>query len=131
MDRRAGPTVRILSKRADYDGESHAGQEPASERCADPRSDEQYVVPLHVVLPCSSRHQTRGQTCCGCCSVRGKGDCGMTPSNGIPKQVEKVLATHRRDFLKSAGLLLVSFATGTQANAQSGTAAAPGPYPDI
>jgi CO/xanthine dehydrogenase Mo-binding subunit len=55
----------------------------------------------------------------------------MTPSKRIPKQVEKVLTTHRRDFLKSAGLLVVSFATGTQANAQSGTAAAPGPYPDI
>jgi hypothetical protein len=55
----------------------------------------------------------------------------MTPSNGIPKQVEKVLATLRRDFLKSAGLLVVSFATGTLANAQSSTATASGPYPDI
>jgi nicotinate dehydrogenase subunit B len=53
----------------------------------------------------------------------------MTQSNGIPKQVARVLATHRRDFLKSAGFLVVSFAT--QANAQSSTAAAPGPYPDI
>jgi nicotinate dehydrogenase subunit B len=55
----------------------------------------------------------------------------MTPSTRIPKYVERVLATHRRDFLRSAGLLVVSFATGTQADAQSSAAAqAPGPYPD-
>jgi len=55
----------------------------------------------------------------------------MTTSAGIPKQVEKVLATHRRDFLRSAGLLVVSFATGTHADAQnSAVAPAPGPYPD-
>ena len=29
----------------------------------------------------------------------------MTTSTRIPKRVEKILATHRRDFLKSAGLL--------------------------
>jgi nicotinate dehydrogenase subunit B len=51
----------------------------------------------------------------------------MTTSTRIPKHVEKVLATHRRDFLRSAGLLVVSFATGTRANAQSSAA---GPYPD-
>jgi nicotinate dehydrogenase subunit B len=55
----------------------------------------------------------------------------MTPSSRIPKKVEKALATHRRDFLKSAGLLVVSFASGTQANAQSTAAQTPGPYPDI
>src|ERR1700680_5075679 len=60
----------------------------------------------------------------------------MTASTGIPKRVEEVLATHRRGFLKSAGLLVVSFATGagalvTEADAQSGTAAqGAGPYPD-
>ena len=55
----------------------------------------------------------------------------MTNSTGIPKQVEEVLATHRRDFLKSAGLLVVSFATGAKADAQtSATAQTPGPYPD-
>jgi nicotinate dehydrogenase subunit B len=44
----------------------------------------------------------------------------------IPKQVEDVLTMHRRGFLQSAGLLVVSFATG------SGTADAQtaGPYPD-
>jgi CO/xanthine dehydrogenase Mo-binding subunit len=55
----------------------------------------------------------------------------MTMRTGIPKQVEEVLATHRRDFLKSAGLLVVGFATGAKADAQtSATAQTPGPYPD-
>jgi nicotinate dehydrogenase subunit B len=60
----------------------------------------------------------------------------MTASNGIPKQVEQLLSTHRRGFLKSAGLLVVGFAAGgaltTDADAQR-SAAAPGagPYPDI
>ncbi len=42
----------------------------------------------------------------------------------IPKQVEDVLAVHRRDFLKSAGILVASFA-----NAQN--AAGPYPTPDF
>jgi nicotinate dehydrogenase subunit B len=55
----------------------------------------------------------------------------VTPSTRIPKRVEQILATHRRDFLKSAGLLVVSFATGAPADAQNSTAApASGPYPD-
>jgi CO/xanthine dehydrogenase Mo-binding subunit len=59
----------------------------------------------------------------------------MTTSSGIPKQVEDVLATHRRGFLRSAGLLVVSFATGgvhtLEADAQSNAAAqTAGPYPD-
>src|SRR5262249_37409842 len=100
-------------------------------RRADPRDHELHVVPLYDVLPCSSRHQTRGQSHCGRPAVLGKGDCGMTMRTGIPKQVEEVLGTHRRDFLKSAGLLVVSFATGTQADAQSSAAAqAPASYPD-
>ncbi len=46
-------------------------------------------------------------------------------STGIPRQVEELLTTHRRGFLRSAGLLLVGFA------AQSSPAAEPaGPYPD-
>ena len=48
----------------------------------------------------------------------------------IPKQVEDILTTHRRGFLKSAGLLVVGFATGIPADAQSPTAAQAGPYPD-
>jgi nicotinate dehydrogenase subunit B len=51
----------------------------------------------------------------------------MTPSSGIPKQVEQVLSTHRRDFLKSAGLLIVGFATGAQNRA---AADPPGTYSD-
>ena len=58
----------------------------------------------------------------------------MTPSAGIPKQVEEVLSTHRRDFLRSAGLLVVSFVTGSEtfeADAQNSAAAqGAGPYPD-
>jgi CO/xanthine dehydrogenase Mo-binding subunit len=58
----------------------------------------------------------------------------VTTSTGIPQQVEEVLATHRRDFLRSAGLLVVSFATGAQAfgadDQSSAAAQAPGSYPD-
>jgi nicotinate dehydrogenase subunit B len=59
----------------------------------------------------------------------------MTVSKVIPKHVEEALSTHRRGFLKSAGLLVVSFATGgalvTEAGAQNRTVAPPaGPYPD-
>ena len=53
-------------------------------------------------------------------------------SGGIPKQVEEILATHRRGFLKSAGLLLMSFgACGISVEeAEAQGAAAKGPYPD-
>src|SRR5262245_16853755 len=60
----------------------------------------------------------------------------MTTSAGIPKQVEEILRTHRRGFLKSTGLMVVSFASGAgaealQAGAQNGSAAqVAGPYPD-
>jgi nicotinate dehydrogenase subunit B len=59
----------------------------------------------------------------------------MTASARIPKQIEEALTTHRRGFLKSAGLLVVSFATGSAsmrgADAQStGAGDGPGPYPD-
>jgi nicotinate dehydrogenase subunit B len=60
----------------------------------------------------------------------------VKPSNAIPKQIEEALVTHRRGFLKSAGLLAVSFgmfgsSAITEAEAQSkdippGT----GPYHD-
>jgi CO/xanthine dehydrogenase Mo-binding subunit len=59
----------------------------------------------------------------------------MKTSKRIPKQVEQVLATHRRDFLKTAGLLVVSFGAGagadvlvTKADAQAPAGA--GPYSD-
>src|SRR3954469_15124032 len=60
----------------------------------------------------------------------------MSSSHGIPKQIEDALVTHRRRFLKSAGLLAVSFGVFggsaiTEANAQtSGAAAGPAPYHD-
>ncbi len=49
----------------------------------------------------------------------------MTALTGISRQIEEVLTTHRRGFIKSAGLLLVGFA------ARTGPAAEPaGPYPE-
>jgi nicotinate dehydrogenase subunit B len=60
----------------------------------------------------------------------------MTTSAVIPKHIEDTLSTHRRGFLKSAGLLVVSFATGNasltaEGVAQDGTAPqSAGPYPD-
>jgi nicotinate dehydrogenase subunit B len=46
----------------------------------------------------------------------------------IPQQVEEILTTHRRGFLKSAGLLLVSFAAGApDADAQPAGATYPDP----
>ncbi|MDE3196660.1 MAG: hypothetical protein KGN84_09970, partial [Acidobacteriota bacterium] len=49
----------------------------------------------------------------------------MKPVNRIPQQIESLLATHRRGFLKSAGLLAVSFAAPATRAAD-----AAGPYPD-
>ncbi|HTS30305.1 MAG TPA: molybdopterin cofactor-binding domain-containing protein [Bryobacteraceae bacterium] len=59
----------------------------------------------------------------------------MTASNRIPKQIEEALTMHRRDFLRNAGLLAVSFAAGagalnSEAAAQNAAPPAPGPYPD-
>ncbi|HKD06505.1 MAG TPA: molybdopterin cofactor-binding domain-containing protein [Bryobacteraceae bacterium] len=54
----------------------------------------------------------------------------MTASTEIPKRIEDLLATHRRGFLKSAGLLAVSFATGAGPLATEANAQTPGPYPD-
>jgi hypothetical protein len=60
----------------------------------------------------------------------------MSSSGNLPKHIEDVLVTHRRGFLKSAGLLAVSFGVfGStaieQGAAQSGEpAASPGPYHD-
>ncbi len=48
----------------------------------------------------------------------------MTSSTGIPKLVEDLLTTHRRGFIKSAGLLLVGLSASSRA------AESPGPYPD-
>ena len=60
----------------------------------------------------------------------------MSSSEQVPKQIEDVLVTHRRGFLKSAGLLAVSLgaygvAVPMGADAQSGTGShGAGPYHD-
>ena len=60
----------------------------------------------------------------------------MNGSDTIPKRIEEALVTHRRGFLKSAGLLAVSFgalgsAARTEADAPSnGATQQPGPYHD-
>lgn len=59
----------------------------------------------------------------------------MTRSTAIPKEIEEVLTTHRRGFLRNAGLLVVSFAAGAATpapdqDAQSAGASQAGPYPD-
>lgn len=56
-------------------------------------------------------------------------------SSSIPKQIEELLVTHRRGFLRNAGLLAVSFGAyvngASEAEAQSsGAAQPPGPYHD-
>jgi nicotinate dehydrogenase subunit B len=60
----------------------------------------------------------------------------MSARGGIPKEIERTLRLHRRDFLKSAGMLAVSVAAyagawPTDADAQSAVAVqGSGPYPD-
>jgi CO/xanthine dehydrogenase Mo-binding subunit len=54
----------------------------------------------------------------------------MSISERIPSRIEELLVTNRRGFLRSAGLLAVSFGVGTaEAEAQSAAAQGPGPYP--
>jgi nicotinate dehydrogenase subunit B len=55
----------------------------------------------------------------------------MSISGRIPKHIEELLVTNRRGFLKSAGLLAVSFGAGlAEADAQTTSAPqGPGPYP--
>ena len=47
-------------------------------------------------------------------------------ASSVPKQVEEVLSTHRRGFLKTAGLLFVGFAAPNSPAADE-----PGPYPIV
>ena len=59
----------------------------------------------------------------------------MSASNRIPRHIEDALRTNRRDFLKGAGLLVVSFgvfggAAITAAEAQTAAAPGAGPYHD-
>jgi hypothetical protein len=60
----------------------------------------------------------------------------MSARSGIPEEIEKVLLLHRRDFLRSAGLLAVSigaYAGGWAADADAQAipaAQGSGPYPN-
>jgi CO/xanthine dehydrogenase Mo-binding subunit len=54
----------------------------------------------------------------------------MTVFTGIPKQVEEILTTHRRGFLKSAGLLLVGFGAGSALIPETDAQSTAAPYPD-
>ena len=101
--------MRLLPERTDHDGEGDAGQESASHRRADPRIHERDVVPLHELLPGSDRHQTRGQDASPTLRPLSGRRWWHERLSGIPKQIEDVLATHRRGFLRSAGLLAVGF----------------------
>jgi nicotinate dehydrogenase subunit B len=51
--------------------------------------------------------------------------------SGIPKQLEDALLTHRRGFLKSAGMLVVSFGLESGFAQNIAESQAPGPYPVI
>ena len=51
----------------------------------------------------------------------------MSASTRIPRQVEQLLALHRRGFLKTAGLLFVGFTFPVDSRA----ADEPGPYPVV
>src|SRR5437773_540723 len=68
---------------------------------------------------------------------RNQKEMSLTTFTRIPKQVEEVLekwngTTSRRNFLKSAGLFVVSFSTAASAEAAAAgqAAGAGGPYPD-
>src|SRR5437867_1236952 len=96
-----------------------------------------HPVPLHDVLPRPGCHQAgrEGESGRGVCCEQGGG--GMTVFTNIPKQVEEMLekwngTTSRRNFLKGAGLLVVSYSTGASAEAAAAAqgAGAAGPYPD-
>jgi CO/xanthine dehydrogenase Mo-binding subunit len=53
----------------------------------------------------------------------------MSTTSGIPQQIEEVLITHRRGFLRNAGLFAVSIAAYTTAGTSNADAQGPGPYP--
>ncbi len=56
----------------------------------------------------------------------------MNTRTGIPQEIEDVLTTHRRGFLRTAGLFAVSIGAWTSASgtAHAQDSAAPGPYPN-
>src|SRR5579862_7576392 len=103
--------MRVLPERTDPDREGDAGQDSASQRCADPRVDERDLVPLHDLLPRAGGNQARRKGHGRGANRRGEGGGGMKTSR-IPKEVEQILKTHRRGFLRNAGLLMVSVGAG-------------------
>src|SRR5205807_1207136 len=114
--------MRVLSKRADHDCESAVGQESKAHRRPDPGRDEGCPVPLHDLLPRSSCDQTRGE------NHRSERRRRMTPVTGtIPQEVEDLLS--RRNLLKGAGMLVVSFAAFRPRQTSGQTPA--GPYPEV
>src|ERR1700686_4369484 len=98
-------------------------------------------MPLHDVLPRSGCHKARRQDDRGCAGGFSEGG-RVTTFTNVPKHVEDgldqpALTPSRRNFLKSAGLLVVSFSaagtdpliTGASAQAPAGSQSA-GPYHD-
>src|SRR5262245_64658587 len=92
-------------------------------------------MPMHELYARADRHQARGEDTGPAISGCRKGGGGMSVSDRIPKQIEDALLTNRRGFLKSAGLLAVSFgvfgSATIAAGGQSGAATqGAGPYHD-
>src|SRR5947209_4019586 len=99
-------------------------------------------MPLHDVLPGAGCDQARGQDDRRCPGGCGEGGGGVTTFTNVPKHVEEELENaaqtpSRRNFLKRAGLLAVSFSaagagpliTGASAQTPAGAQGA-GPYHD-
>ncbi len=53
----------------------------------------------------------------------------MNPSSGIPREIENILLTHRRGFLRNAGLFAVSIGAFSAAGIEEAHAQGAGPYP--
>src|ERR1700736_947070 len=92
-------------------------------------------MPLHDVLSRSGCHQARRQDSRGCPPSVGQGGGGVTTFTNVPKHVEEeleksTLTPSRRNFLKRAGLLVVSFsAAGTDSLTTGASAQTPAGSP--
>src|SRR5215216_3020781 len=94
--------MRLLPERSDPHGEGAARSHAGTDGRADSAGNGHHALPVHDVLPHPGRDQ-----------ARGKGD-GMIPFTNIPKQIEDAVELSnpsRRDFLRTSGLLVVSFST--------------------